>query len=538
MENASSSTSGDDSRGGDVLKLIETLRDPALAEQLFRRWLGVGSFLIIAMFVAYWIGEQRTAALSLCVAVAIVVFITVGMQHRAWLLILFAWGMTGTCSYLPFGLSFRDVSILLAFSAYATHRIVTHADVRRPFHILDAILAANIIWLAVTFIHHPVGFRVFGATTIGGRPFINIALALLAFWVVVRLPNSARSVSHVPLYILAGTSVIAMLNIIVTLVPSTTVYLYPFYGSVDLSGYAQMIGAGAEGGMRLTGLRPFGYMLVLVLCAFREPRVLFNPLRPWFYLLLLGFAAVLVSGFRSALLGVIVMLAVSAWLHRGWRGLVMTTVPAGLLLAAVIAGQGRLYDLPPSTQRALSFLPGQWSPIVLADAENSSESRFRWWHDVIEQDLIKDWRYGDGFGVLESDYDTLKSSTTAFDWFTITGAFHNGPLTSIRFVGVPGLILFYLFMLAAAVYSLKCVQLCRGTPLEPAAIFVALPLLWTPIEYTVIFGAFDSQLPEHILLVALLLLIMRMAPQARSTAPVQSSPPPTTSKMAVAQSFR
>lgn len=519
------------------MKLIETLRDPALAEQLVRRWLGVGSFLVIAMFVAYWIGEQRTIELTLCVAIAIVVFITVGMQHRAWLLILFAWGMTGTSSYLPFSLSIRDVSILLAFSAYATHRIVTHADVRRPFHILDAILAANIIWLAVGFVHHPVGFRIFGATTIGGRPYINIALALLAFWVVVRLPNSVKSVSRVPLYMLAGTSVIAVLNLIVSIAPSTTVYLYPFYGGVDLSGYAQMIGVESDV-MRLTGLRPFGYTLVLVLCAYRKPRVLFNPLRPWFYLLLLGFAALLLSGFRSVLLGVMVMLAIASWLHRGWRGLVMTTVPAGLLLVAVIAGQGKLYELPLSMQRALSFLPGQWSPIVLASAEQSSESRFKWWHDVIEQDLIKDWRYGDGFGVLESDYDTLKASTTAFDWFTLTGAFHNGLLTSIRNAGVTGLILFYIFMLAAALYSLKCVRLCQGTPLEPAAIFIALPLLWTPIDFAVIFGAYDSQLPEHILLVALMLLIMRMAPKARATATVQSSPPATTSTPALAQSFR
>jgi hypothetical protein len=274
------------------------------------------------------------------------------------------------------------------------------------------------------------------------------------------------------------------------------------------------------------------------LCAYHKPQVLFNPLRPWFYALLVGFAAVMASGFRTTFLGLAAMLAIGAWLHQGWRGFAMAAITAGLLLAAVLAGQGRLFELPPPIQRSLSFLPGKWSPVVLADAERSSESRFEWWHMIIEEHLIKDWWLGDGFGVSESDFEAVSRTTSAFDWFTLTGSFHNGPLTSIRYAGVVGMLLFYAFMIAAAVYSAKCVRLCRGTSLEPAAIYVALPLLWTPVEFTFIFGSYDLQLPDHILAVALLLLILRMLTKARPTAAVQPSARPMTSEPAVAHISR
>jgi hypothetical protein len=437
------------------------------------------------------------------------------------LLILVVWGMTGTSSYIPFNLSVRDACILLAFCAYVAYRILTHRDVQRQSHLLGMLLAVNIMWILITYVKHPVGFRMFGATTIGGRPYINIVLALLAFWVIVNLPNSAQTVSRIPLYILAGATAIGLLNVTVYFFPSATLYLYPFYGGVDIGGYARSLGLEGEV-IRLAGLRPFGYTLVLVLCAYHDPPTLFNPLRPWFYLLLLGFGAVLASGFRSTFFGITAMVTLASWLHKGWRGFALTMIAIGLLLIVVIAGQGRFYQLPLSMQRSLCFLPGSWSSVVLADAEQSSERRFDWWREVIEQDLIKDWRYGDGFGVLGTDYDTLNLSTTAFDWFTLTGSFHNGPLTSIRYVGVPGLVLFYILMIAAAIYGVKYHGICRGSILEPATIFVTLQLVWVPLEFTFIFGAYDWQVPDHILLIALLLLIVRMIPATAAKTPVPS----------------
>jgi hypothetical protein len=282
------------------------------------------------------------------------------------------------------------------------------------------------------------------------------------------------------------------------------------------------------------GLRDFGYTLVLVLCAFYPPKTIFNPGRVRFYLLIAGFVLVLLSGYRGTFLAILAAMAISSWLHQSWRGFAITFLAGGLVLSTVLFGQGRLYELPPAIQRGLSFLPGQWSPIVLADAENSSQSRFEWWRQIIKGDVVKDWVFGDGMGLAGKEFENLSSQTTFLEWYELTGGFHNGPLTTIRFAGIIGLVLFYTFMIVACIYAVKCVRLCRGTSLEPAAIFLAIQLLWFPVEFTLVFGAYDVELPEEILLVALLMLLLDMSSRARAAAAVPRAAQPMTPTPALA----
>ena len=104
----------------------------------------------------------------------------------------------------------------------------------------------------------------------------------------------------------------------------------------------------------------------------------------------------------------------------------------------------------------------------------------------------------------------------------IVGGFHNGPLTAIRDVGIVGLVLFYTLMIGAAVHSVKCVHRCRGTPLFPLAIFLAIQLVWEPVHFAVVFGSYDNQLVDYLFLIGLLTLTWRMSerpPPSAATAP-------------------
>jgi len=93
----------------------------------------------------------------------------------------------------------------------------------------------------------------------------------------------------------------------------------------------------------------------------------------------------------------------------------------------------------------------------------------------------------------------------------ITGSFHSGPLTTIRCVGIIGLIPYYALVIAAAVSSVKCVRRCYRTPLLPVAIFLAIRLVWEPLHFTFIYGSYADQLPEDIFLIGLLTLVWRMS---------------------------
>jgi hypothetical protein len=366
------------------------------------------------------------------------------------------------------------------------------------------------MWIIVSFVRNPVGLRAFGSETIGGRGYINVFLALAAYWVIIRLPDSAKSVSRVPYLFLAGTLLTALVNLVVYLLPAVTPVLFAFYTGIDVSSFLYSSPARPEAVTRWGNLAPFGVTLVFVLSALYPPRTLFNPLRPRFYVTALAFATIFASGFRNSLLWAFVALILGSWLHRGWREVVLGVVAAGLVSGVVVLGQGRAFQLPLPAQRTLSWLPGQWSPIVVAEAEQSMQGRFKWWQEVVKYNLIHNWWLGDGFGVAASDFELLRTSQDFLTWMTLVGGFHNGPLTAIRVTGIVGLFLFYVYMIAAAVLSVKCVNRCRGTPLQMISIFLAIQLVWGPLHYTFVFGAYDKQLPETMLLVAVLLLVMKM----------------------------
>jgi hypothetical protein len=205
------------------------------------------------------------------------------------------------------------------------------------------------------------------------------------------------------------------------------------------------------------------------------------------------------------------MFGISVWLHRGFVRFLIACAVGGALLLGLAMGQGRLYDLPLSVQRTISSIPGEWDPVVLSDAETSTEARFQWWVNIVKYDVIKNWWVGDGFGASVQDVALAFEQKEGFGALEVGGSFHNGPLTTIRYVGLAGLFLFYVLAITSAVQACHCVRKCKGTLLQPVALFLAMQLVWFPIHFTLIFGAYNVDMPQMIFLVALLRLVMRMA---------------------------
>jgi hypothetical protein len=239
---------------------------------------------------------------------------------------------------------------------------------------------------------------------------------------------------------------------------------------------------------------------------------------------------ILVSGFRNMFLQALVAIVLAAWLYRGWRELGLAAVLGTILIAGLIAGQGRFYELPVVAQRTLSFLPGKWSEVAVENALESTTSRLMWWKIIVSEGLIRNWWVGDGFGVSQRDFETMGQANT-FEGMLLTGTYHNGPLTTIRYAGLVGLVLFYALMIATAIYSYRCARQLAGTALYPLALFVAVQTIWLPFQYTLVFGSFEINFPEQVFLVGLLQLAIRLGNQR----PV-AVPPATIAQSALAVS--
>lgn len=463
--------------------------------------------LLLGTLVAFWIGSGEMRLVSMVAAVATLGLVVLGLQQRAWAIILMGWTLTGQILLLPIPFSVRDLAIGLAMGAYIAHRIVYASHVRVGWNALTLLIGVNYLWLGVTFAVNPVGFRAMGAETMGARPYLNAMFALMAYWVITRLPSSDRAVRWGPVYVLVGAAVVALLQAITYIAPSSSPYLYTFYSSLNLESY-YAAGVLTADMVRLKGLAPFGMLLVLTLVAYKSPRELLNPFRPWFYALLVAFGCILASGFRGVLLQAFVAIVLSAWLYRDWRDLAFAGTLGAVLLIVVIGGQGQIYELPTVAQRSLSFLPGKWSETVVIDAEASTTSRFKWWEIIAREGVIRNWWTGDGFGLRQSDFQTMGRST--FEDVLVTGAYHNGPLTTIRFAGIIGLALFYILSIAGAISAYACVRKTAGTLVQPLAIFTSIQLIWWPIHYTFVFGSYDVDFSELIFLLALLGLASRM----------------------------
>jgi hypothetical protein len=478
----------------------------------------------IAVMVGYWLAVGENFFLSCFVGIVVVVLVVFGMQRKAWILIPLTFLLSGAVGKLPIPFAVRDLGVLLATTSYVAYRVLSTESLRPKPHVLDLLVGLNVIYLAFTLFINPVGFAIFGSQSIGGRPIVNICIALLAYWVMIRLPNNVTAVSRIPYYILASAAVLSGLNLLVYVLPSVTPIVARWYSELDNSVYAETVNSatvamagGSFGIQRLKGLMYIGLQVFLVLCACYSPATLFDPRRGRFYAMLLATVCILAAGFRNLMLWVMAAVGIGGWLHRRWRELAVGGFVGAVLLLLLAFGQGRFYQLPETIQRSISFLPGQWSETVLTDVENSSTWRFKLWQNVIEWGLIKDWWFGDGFGAnLEDAIVLVKGGNTEFAM--LTGGLHSGPLTAIRYVGICGLGLLYLLSISAAFYSYRCVNECRGTPLLPVAIYFAIQLIWGPIHYTFVFGAYNVYLPELLFHVACLRLLFRMSGEFKQRA--------------------
>ena len=198
--------------------------------------------------------------------------------------------------------------------------------------------APYFFWVAVVFCLNPVGLRMFGSTMIGGRHYFHIVLGFLTLLVLSQIELSEKGLR----FLFSGLIVCAFIRCGAG-----------FFGFLERTEDAVV-----EIRTRYY-LESFGTIVSLVLCRYELPKILVSP--GLFVSCLLCSGLVLLSGKRTTVGSLLLMPFVLMFFRRrGYRFTVCCGIFGAIVLGMLVAGQGRLYELPYSLQRGLSFFPGRW----------------------------------------------------------------------------------------------------------------------------------------------------------------------------------
>ena len=478
--------------------------------------------LLLALVLGFFIGGSDLTSLGLFFGVVTVIALVSAMRQYVWLLLPMFWGFTGYVALLPIPLSVRDLIVLLvAGVGFALFALRVYKFQNR-WDALDWITLLNLAQVFVAFVFNPVGLRVFSSQTVGARPYFNVAIGALAYFVVSNQVISPKLARRLPIFVVVTELSSAFLYLMARASGSIGAVLGKFYDGFAPPDYRADLGAPTV--ERMTGVVSGGTSLIMALCSYFRPLTLINPLRfGRSFLFLIGLVLILISGFRSQLLTIAVIFLLASYFRHGWSDVAVSLV--GLFLGAffLILFNSFVHPLPIAVQRTLSALPGKWDSRAVNDASASTEWRLEMWKDIPKgTQYIHNRIMGDGFGFSRAELIAMErrkflTGEISQEDSMIIGAFHNGPLSAIRFVGIVGLIFYYALLIYSMVYAWRLIRQTQGTDFFPIALFIGLEIIWEPFTYTLVFGAFDSGLPNALFNAGMLKVIYNSLPRNATT---------------------
>ena len=479
----------------------------------------IGLGMLFAVFVGKLSGGGNMPRIFMVFGAIAAVTLLIAQNKNVWILIPACWFLIGRVQILPIPFSVRDLTVMLVFGM--TLIIVAFKLVRsKPeYGWLDLLLVLNVGYLTTCFVRNPVGLDAFNSDLVGGKPYFDVFIGALAYWVLARMRVTPGAAKTLPILTVITSGSTAVLGLVTWFFPGTAPVLSSFYSDVSLGRYEEDPTSAPQGNSaepeRMMGFRDVGKYGSIAICSYFHPLTLLIPAYPFrmLGLAILGIA-LLLSGFRSYVMYAGAMFLMGTMFRTGLRGLVGPVLAAVFAVIILVAAQGRVYHLPLSVQRSLSFLPGNWDSAAKMSGEGSSEWRFQMWKTVLTSDqFIRNKFLGDGFGFTrrELQFISVRNYGIRTDEMTreiamIAGDYHSGPISSIKFVGVPGLILIYLLMIAMARKAVVQIKRARNTPYFTFALFVGMPIIFEPFFFTFIFGGYNAALPTALFSVGMLKL--------------------------------
>jgi hypothetical protein len=448
---------------------------------------------IVAGILALWLGvsvatNQVDTVMKFSAGLLFVVCVFLG--RKIWLLMLFFAALN-----VPLIRGFATVELgQVLFIGFSTVIfMLRRLPLKLKFGELELWMVLIALCVVQVYLRHPVGLNMFGAGAVGARPYFMITLSwsaglLLAAFVVT--PSELR-------WALKLSIVGSFVGIFLT-----GVRLRLFGGGeVAPSGIASSSEAG--GARQTSSIGYLGLHVSRVVSSYISPlRACFHPL--WAPLVLFSVAAAAGSGYRNIVAAVGLNYLVGIAYRGGFASLMVATL-SGVLGLIALALLNLAMPLPANIQRALSPLPGTWEERHVRGAEESTEWRVEMWKEALfTPHWIDNKILGDGLGFSRREHQMMLSMQEGGEGFAslnsgltlqqetmmVTGAYHSGPVQTVRTVGYVGLLILIVAMIRLAVHAHRQIVRCRGTEWYPLALFFSLPAIASPIFFVFVFGEY------------------------------------------------
>jgi hypothetical protein len=413
--------------------------------------------------------------------------------HHA-ILIIF-WNSAFNAYFLPGQPNVWLLFAALSFGISFLNRIVFQKEFLRVPEMNRPLILLAAVVLGTAVCRGGISLHSLGMTSMGGKYYIFLLLAILGYFALTaeQIPR-LKSGKMSSLFFLSGTTY-ALGNLAFTLGPASY-FLYYFVPSGLATGQAA-----SEYGLtnidRITGLQAACTAVFCFLLARYGLRGIFDWTKPWRLIFLcLAVGGAFFAGFRSALLLLILIFAFQFY----FEGLLRTRfLPVILGLAVLGFIPIMLFSdrLPPSAQRALSFLPVKVDADVREDARGSTDWRLQMW-SVVVKDVPKYLIVGKGYAIDPTDmYLTIQGIEMgvlpSYEESILAGDYHSGPLSILIPFGMFGALAFIWVLIAGfrVIYS----NYRYGDPgLRRINTTLLAYYLTYCVSFFLIFGAFNSQL--------------------------------------------
>ena len=485
--------------------------------------------LLFAIVVGQTVAENNFSRLGMYAGVAVLAIGALGLKQNAWLLIPVFSGFSGTIGGGRLPASIAEMSVAFCFGLFVLFKALKVIPKFPRLNICDKLLICNLLYLATVFARNPVGVDFIRSNLIGGRPYFAILLACCGFWVLQHVTIKPKLAKLLPALMCFGSVANALSGLVGYFAPNFGYRLATLYSGFLPSGEANpldmpndsrverhqyLAGLGVE-----VGRAVISYANIFKLIFFQN-----IVLSACFFASLV---AILLSGFRSNLIGWLFAIALASYIRGGVRHIIPLVAAglAGVVIIVVLQTAG--LSVPLAAQRALSFIPITWDSRASLDAKGSIDWRVDMWRLALTSDrYIKNKVLGDGFGF---DPAELRAQTTLTslrmdtshglqDYFMITGDYHSGPVSAIRFVGYMGLVFFTTLLVANAGYAWKIINMAKNTAYFPVALFFGIAAIFHPICFWLIFGGYGGDFVQAIFTLGMLNLIHRSIQKEQASA--------------------